>query len=122
VRIANTGGCFFKPEGEITITSWFGKRTLTLAPLNVIAKSVRQINCIEDEKIVPCGLPKGLLLGPYKATLKYKIAGLDKTFESEVTAFAIPVYVIFGLGVILLLIGIFLEFRHKIRAKLPLDR
>jgi len=122
VRVANTGGCFFKPEGEIVITSWFGKRTLTLAPLNVIAKSVRQINCIESEKIVPCGLPKGFLLGPYKAILKYKIAGLDKTFESEVTTFAVPVYVIFTLGIILLAIGIFLKFRHKTRAKLPLDR
>lgn len=120
-RVANTGGSFFKPEGEIAIASWFGKKTLTLAPLNVIAKSIRQINCIEGEKIIPCGLPKGFLLGPYKATLKYKIAGLDKTFESEVTTFAIPVYLIFVLGIVLLLMGIFLKFRHKIRAKLPLD-
>jgi hypothetical protein len=101
VRITNSGSSFFKPRGRIEISSWFGKKTLALAPLNITAKSTRQLYCLEKERIVPCGFGKGFLLGPYKAKLTFGIEGVNKSFEATAVSFAVPVYLFFAAGTVL---------------------
>ncbi len=109
VEIANKGTTFFKPEGKIIITSILGEKyTLNLAPKNIIAGSSRIINCLKGEQIVPCQVPTKIFLGPYKATLSFRVED-QKEYEKTTTTLGIPLLLIFILATILLALFIYQE-------------
>lgn len=101
IRIGNFGSYVFKPDGEITIKPIFGSvETLSLAPLNIISDSVRNIPCLEGEEIIVCQSNRKVLVGVYKSTLEITHNGSSETQSKTVTTVAFPFSIIFGLFLI----------------------
>jgi len=97
-RIGNFGSYVFKPDGEITIKPTFGSvETLSLAPLNIISDSVRNIPCLKGEEIIVCQSNRKVLVGVYKSTLEITPNGSGETQSKTVTTVAFPFSIIFGL-------------------------
>ena len=98
IRIGNFGSHVFKPDGEITIKPIFGSvETLSVAPLNIISDSVRNIPCLKGEEIIVCQSNRKVLVGVYKSTLEITPNGSSETQSKTVTTVAFPFSIIFGL-------------------------
>ncbi len=120
IRIGNSGEFFFRPEGEITITSTFGDaETLSLAPLNAISDSIRNIPCLKDEEILSCGSNRKVLIGIYKSTLKISPGEGFPPQEKTITTVAFPFSITLGIIFILATYRIIKNAKNK--AKNPLD-
>lgn len=117
IRLKNTGKVLFKPFGTITTTGWFGQKyTIDLLPENVLAGSIRQINC-QKENLPPavCQLSAGFLLGKYTARLEFGADQANGEYQTEIQFFALPIKLIFGVLLILLVLFI-------IKSKMPIDK
>lgn len=127
VRLKNNGRAFFKPNGTITTTGWFGQKwALDLLPENVLAGSIRQITCQksapatapgeETTQTLPssCQLPAKFLLGKYTARLEFGLDENSGEYQSELVFWAVPLKLLLGIGVCLtLLVIIFQKFSLK---------
>lgn len=101
IRISNEGSYFFKPQGQITIKPTFGdSETLTIAPLNIISNSVRNIPCLENEDTMLCQSSHKVLLGVYKSTLVLKADENSGPQQKTVTTIAFPFTIIFAIIVV----------------------
>ncbi len=91
VRIGNYGSYFLKTIGKISIDPIIGEiETLSLAPLNVISDSIRNISCIESEEIVKCQSSKNVLFGVYKSTISVSADEIGQIQEKTITTVAFP--------------------------------
>lgn len=122
VRLKNTGQAFFKPNGTITTTGWFGQKwELNLLPENVLVNSTREIRCqgesfkLENDKEklnyspAPCQLPTKFLLGKYQAILKFNLDDQSEEYQSKLVFWALPVKLILGIVVCLALLIIIFQ-------------
>lgn len=121
IKIGNQGAYFFKTNGQITIKPTFGKsETLTLAPLNVIAASVRNIPCLEGEEMVSCKSGRKVLAGIYKSTLSIKADGDGTVAEKTATTVAFPFSIIVAAAFIIEIYRLIKNTKNK--AEIPLDK
>ncbi len=98
IRVDNDGLYAFKSNGQITIKPTFGgSEILSVAPLNVISSSIRNISCINGEEMVPCQSDRKVLVGVYKSTLKITADGEGPESEKTITTIAFPFSIIFGI-------------------------
>jgi len=115
LRVKNTGKAFFKPQGSITTTGWFGQKyILDLLPENVLVNSIRQIQCQMDDRVTPCQLPAKFLLGPYRAKMEFGLDKVSDDYTAETIFWAIPAKLI-----IALLTTIFILSIIKSKLKIP---
>jgi len=107
LNIKNIGNAFFKPVGDITVNPSFGSdEKLTIAPLNILASSVREIPCTQDEQLVRCTLPKKVFFGIYHAKLKFTLDDGSQSYEASTLTFAFPFSIAIAFVVVLILIKI----------------
>ncbi len=110
VTIANTGKTFFKPQGEIIVKPTFGREIkLSLAPLNILSLSKRQIPCIKDEALIRCNPQQKVYLGFYKATLKFKPDETSNTYEATRLTFAFPFTLLLAFALILVILRLLIR-------------
>ena len=120
VRIGNLGSYLFKSNGQITIKPWFEKEeALTLAPLNVISDSVRNIPCLKDEETISCEASYKVLVGIYKSTLEVSPDGETDLQKETITTIAFPFSIIFVFIFIFAILNIIKNTKNK--ARNPLD-
>lgn len=112
IRIGNYGSYVFKANGQIIIKPTFGSsETLRIAPLNIIANSIRNIPCIQNEETISCESGNKVLLGIYKSTLEISAdEGGDKE-EMTITTVAFPFSIILAISFIFITYKIIR--RHK---------
>jgi hypothetical protein len=121
VRIANLGSYLFKSNGKITIKPWFGKtETLTLAPVNIISDSVRNVPCLKDEETILCESGYKVLVGIYKSTLEISSDEAISPQTETTTTIAFPFSIIFVFTFIFAILRIIKNTKNK--AKNPLDK
>ena len=98
VKIRNSGTAFFKPKGTISVSQTLNEIfTLPLAPFNILAGTTRQIPCMNEEKLVACQVPQKMLLGLYRANLKYNIEDTDLSYQKTTYTLAFPFLILFSL-------------------------
>ena len=106
VKIKNTGSAFFKPIGKINISHLFGsEETLTIAPQNILASSIREIPCTKEEELIRCSLTKKVLFGIYRGNLKFQLDDGSESYESYTTTIAFP----FSISVAFLIVFIIIR-------------
>ncbi len=115
VKLKNDGKHFTKSTGQITVTDLFGqKQVLNLSEENILAASIRQINCAEGEgeKLTPatCTAAGKFFVGSYQVSLK------TANQEQNLTFISLPIKLMTGLAVI----GVFLLIVKR-AAKFRLD-
>ena len=104
VKIKNTGSAFFKPIGKININHLFGsEETLTLAPQNILASSIREIPCTKDEQLIRCSLTKKVLFGIYTGNLKFQLDDSKESFEASTTTIAFPFSIVAALIIVFII-------------------
>ena len=118
IRIANPAQYFSKSNGQIKIDSWFGEtETFTLAPLNIISDSVRNIPCLKDEEIISCRSGSKVLVGVYKSTLEIIPDGSGEVQSKTITTIAFPFSITLGIIFILVTYRIIKKSQNKTATK-----
>jgi hypothetical protein len=113
IRLSNSGSYVFKSNGEIVIKPTFGaSETLTLAPLNVISGSVRNIPCLKGEETTLCQSNRRVLVGIYKSTLNVTPDGNGDIQSKTTTTVAFPFSISLGLVLVIITYGI-IRKSHK---------
>lgn len=111
LRIKNTGKSYFKPQGKIKVTGWFGQEyELKLLPENILTNSVRQVQCQDEEKIGPCRLSANrrtkFMLGLYQAKVEFGLDDSPPAYFAQTRFFALPIKLLLGLLTILVILFI----------------
>lgn len=130
--LQNNSPQYITPKGRITIKNIFGKEVgrLDILPQYILSNAKRYMIDLDQaspsaelEKIIerspakhPALIwPEKFLFGAYSATAKIKLSGTGPDFETSITFFALPLYVIFAISFFaFVLIGIYIRVRRKI--------
>lgn len=106
-KIKNSGHSYFKPLGKIVLQGWFKQEeTLDLLPQNILSGFSRNIQCQKDDQIIPCQTKTKFLIGPFKAKLEFGLDDFSSQYQQEARFFAIPIKLIFGLFVLIIILGL----------------
>ena len=103
--IKNYGSSFFKPTGKINIIMKPGSNStdLTIAPQNILAKSTRQIHCLEGEKLIECKIDKPII-GLLKTTAEFNTDNEGVLIKESTTTLVFPFSIIFSIILAILLL------------------
>ena len=117
LRIKNEGTAYFKPFGKIYIERKPGKKEITLdmAPQNVLARSTRQIFCLDGEDLIECKLDKPVI-GIFKATAQFSPDETGQVIKHENTVYAFPFSIIIAIIVAIITVRM-IKKRSKNKAK-----
>lgn len=120
-RIANLGNIHFKPQGDIKITNWRGKKvsslTLNESKGNILPDSTRKFSNAWSPSTSPFYKTP---IGKFKANLSAVYGEGNKTLSGEVVFWIIPLWLIITVSVIILLIVLLivcLVIRKKKKAR-----
>lgn len=99
VTLENIGRAYVAPMGKIIVSSKpFGSSSeLTLAPVNILVSSERDIPCLSGEEQINCSLEKKFPLGLYRAKLTFSLDEETQIYTSEIVTFAFPFSLILGI-------------------------
>lgn len=129
VRVKNTAEHTIAPTGEILIVNMFGQIVgkVELAPVNILARTIRAIPDLQAEEATPSATlnselstlnsirafwQESFLLGPYSATLTLSLSDEGPKFSRTIRFFALPIQAFLGI-VLALLIVFFIRARLK---------
>ena len=117
LRVKNEGTAYFKPIGKIFIERKPGNKEITLdiAPHNILARSTRQIFCLDGEDLVECKLDKPLI-GVFKATAESAPDETGQIIKHEYTVYAFPFSIIIAIIVAIITVRM-IKKRSKNKAK-----